>query len=386
MAIYYLFFAKKSNAIDVQYQNQSKIRDIEKQIENFNTFFALYKDVAKHIVGIDVCSKESNYKPEVFNEIMDRKKSKIESRLKRMYHIGEKFSDILSGLRSIDECICFFDLRAGDRLGHAVPVYENINEWYEQKGYQILIKKLEHLDNMAWLYCNLPQEIQKGSDGKKILKEYQRYFYEIYISLFDKNIIIELLNIRNIKIHIQDITVFHYFEAWKLRREKPETIKQILYENTYNIDRVIAYYIAYCYFYNKEVKNVGYEEINISITKRMLKPIQIMQDIIQAKIKCRGICIEVCPSSNILLGNVRKGYYHPIINLFQKLGSGNKKSNIRFSINTDDQGIFSTSLISEYSLLMNIFENKTDDNGNKLYSKEFLYQWINEIRENSIML
>jgi len=207
---------------DLQYRNQPKIDEVRKQIEDLNDFLETYPSLAKQIIGIDICSKESNYKPEVFSEIMNRTDNRIDSKLKRIYHTGEKYSDILSGLRAIDECICFFGLKAGDRLGHAVPIFEKVNEWYNERENQIIISKEEYLDNMAWLYCNLPKEIQEGEDGDKIIEEFQRFFQDLYGKALYINGINAINHNQSIKVDFTDISVFHYFKAWKLRKENPE--------------------------------------------------------------------------------------------------------------------------------------------------------------------
>ncbi len=381
---YIICFSRKMTVNnDIQYRNQSKIVELRKQMEDFNAFLVTYPGIAKQVIGIDVCSKESNYKPDVFSEIMCSKKN---TRLKRMYHVGERYSDLLSGLRSVDECIHFFELKSGDRLGHAVPVFEKVDEWYKERENQITISKEEYLDNMAWLYCDLPPEIRESKDGEKIIAEFYRFFGELYQNAFMFNTILEFYCRQNIEINIYNVTIFHYLEAWKLRKEKPEKIKEILLNCCFDENKAIIYYIAYCYFYNIEVKNRGCEKIYIHITNEMITLIRIMQSIIQNKISRKGICIEVCPSSNILLGNVKKGYCHPLINLLEKTKENLKEFGIRISINTDDQGIFATSLMSEYSLLINAFENERDNNGDMKFKRNFLYQWIDKIRENSIQI
>lgn len=382
---YIICFSRKKNIDDnFQYRNQIKTNELHKQVESFKKFLETYPGFARQIIGIDICSREENYKPEVFSEIMIRRKNGIDSRLKRMYHVGEKYSDILSGLRSIDECIYYFELRVGDRLGHAVPVFEKVDQWYKVRKYQITISKEEHLDNLAWLYCNLPLQIQKNETGKKILKEFYCFFCELYQDAFSLNAVLKSFNRRNSKVDIGNVSIFHYYEAWRLRKEKPNTIRKLLLKNISHENKSIVYYIAYCYFYNIEVRNRGGEKVNITITNEMLTLIQIMQNHVKDKIRIKGICLEVCPSSNIFLGNVDMGYCHPIINLFNK--NVLKENDICVSINTDDQSIFGTSLMQEYSLLVNAYENESDINGDAKYNKEFLYKWINIIRKNSLRI
>jgi len=377
------FSRKEITQSNWQYRNQPKVEEMRKQIEDLNTFLTVYHSLAKQIIGLDVCSKESNYKPEVFSEIMIRNDKRLDCRLKRMYHVGEKYSDILSGLRTIDECICFYGLKEGDRLGHAVPAFEKIDEWYNERGNRITISKEEYLDNMAWLYCNLSKEIEEGDAGNKILEEFQRFFYDLYGGILQTNPMCCFYCNPSVKVKFSDISIFHYFEAWKLRKEDPEKIKRGLAKNI-GCDKMIEYYIAYCYFYCADIKYNGCQKITINITPEFLRLIQIMQNIVQDKIRNQGICVEVCPSSNILMDTVKKSFYHPIISLFERAKSSPEQSDICISVNTDDQGIFSTSLMSEYSLLANAFENNIDNNANIDHNRDCLYKWINKVRENGI--
>ncbi len=386
--VYYIIcFSRKITLYgDIKDRNWLKIVELDKQIKDLNIFLEEYPDIAKQVVGIDVCSKENNYRPEIFSSIMVRKENRIDAKLKRMYHVGEIYSDLLSGLRFIDECICFFKLGWGDRLGHAVPVFESVDEWYNERNKQIIIFKEDYLDNMAWLYCNLPFKVRKGKAGKKILRKFKYLFYELYKNVITDDAMFEFQSKDSKKINFENINIYHYFEAWKLRAENPEVIKKKLLKNIYNDESVIVYYIAYCHYYNSEIKHRGQDLVKIYITNEMLMLIQVVQKKLQDKIRNKGICIEVCPSSNILVGSIKEDYCHPLINIFKKTKNNLSGSNICVSINTDDQGIFATSLVSEYSLLINAFENKRDSNGDIIYSKEFLYNWINKIRENSIQM
>ena len=51
-----------------------------------------------------------------------------------------------------------------------------------------------------------------------------------------------------------------------------------------------------------------------------------------------------------------------------------------FSINTDDRGVFHTSLENEYALLASSIENLRDKNGEKLYTPQQVYEWLDRIR------
>lgn len=54
------------------------------------------------------------------------------------------------------------------------------------------------------------------------------------------------------------------------------------------------------------------------------------------------------------------------------------------SINTDAQGVFDTLLENEYALMVLALEKAKDEEGNKLYDIEDIYEWLNYVREMGI--
>jgi len=51
------------------------------------------------------------------------------------------------------------------------------------------------------------------------------------------------------------------------------------------------------------------------------------------------------------------------------------------SINTDDQGVFSTYLENEYALMALALEKVEDEDGNKVYNTSMIYDWLDRIRQ-----
>lgn len=383
VSVRYIICLSRSNRFETDQacRDQSKRMEVFKQQKEIKTFLEANCALAKKVVGVDICSKESNYKPEVFSEVMCRKKKGLDARLKRMYHTGEGYTDLLSGLRAVDECISFFELGSGDRLGHATPIFEDVTEWYNSRKNRVIISKEDYIDNIAWLYCNAPSKIQRGETGEKILRDFKKQFLDLYGDAFSQKLTSTLNPSIELCLDIDKVSIFHYFESWYLRSQRPEEIKTAL-ENNSCRGSVLSYYIAYCYFYNSDVRKIGRQIIDIYISKDQVKVISSMQRWVIKKIMTKRICIEVCPSSSILLGTVKNGYCHPIINWFKHFKREYHKTDIQISINTDDQGIFSTSLLSEYSLLVSAFEKEISSKE----EKENLYKWIDDLRKNSIAM
>lgn len=363
------------------YRDQAKRMEVLECQKELKTFFEKYPALAKKVVGVDICSKESNYKPEVFTEVMCRRKDGLNLRIKRMYHTGEEYTDLLTGLRTVDECITFFQLGSGDRLGHASPIFENVKDWYNSRKNRVTISKEDYIDNIAWLYCNAPLEVQKGKTGKILLINFKKQFEDLYREAFSQRLLSILNPNKELCIDLDQVSISHYFQAWHLRNLKPEEIKIAIQKNSCKGSE-IAYYIAYCYFYISSVRNKGHNNVELYLTNDQVELISKMQMRVLKKIKAKNISIEVCPSSNILLGTTKNGYCHPVINQFENLTNQHYTTDIRISINTDDQGIFSTSLMSEYSLIVNALEREISSKE----EKENLYKWINDLRQNSIAM
>ena len=62
-------------------------------------------------------------------------------------------------------------------------------------------------------------------------------------------------------------------------------------------------------------------------------------------------------------------------------GALDECAQLSVSINTDDQGVFATSLENEYALLASALEDAVDEDGNFIYKKTMIYEWIDAIRK-----
>ena len=76
-----------------------------------------------------------------------------------------------------------------------------------------------------------------------------------------------------------------------------------------------------------------------------------IQDKMIAVLVREGIAIETNPSSNYLIGTIKKYDEHPIMRFnSRKLRKTERNMSLNVSINTDDQGVFDTLLENEYAL------------------------------------
>lgn len=390
------------------------------------------------IHGIDAASAEIGCRPEVFSHVFRylrtlsvedpyaempllRRKTKPRN-LMATYHVGEDFLDIVDGLRAIDEAINFLDLRCGDRLGHALALGVDIDDWYRGKGHRLLISKQDYLDNLVWLYAKIRHFCIRGCEDAQIYieKRFSDYFNEIYVNNINTKYCDELLSEASsyfdskkiehgYKRNSLNFSINEYYDAWKLRGDEPELYKRgyfrqgaFIYDgwSYYAINRNYPsnYKIRYIpevsllyhmYHYDPKVYQIGSQMVEIKVRDCMIDALKKVRFCMQKVIAQIGIGIETNPSSNYLIGTFKRYDKHPIINWYNAGLTSDPEAlascpQMQVSINTDDQGVFSTYIENEYAYLALALEKCKDSEGNYIYSRNNILQWLENIRKMGI--
>lgn len=367
-------------------------------------------EINKHIRGIDACSSEIACRPEVFGQVFRylsditvmceetcQKKSQTRYKTRSLhttYHVGEDFFDIIDGLRAIDETLLFCGLKRGSRLGHALALGINPEEYYKFKGNKLVLSKQILLDDIVWLFC-------KASElGCQIVSELKTKLEEKYYSLYEE---IFRENIGN----GYHPSIYDYYQSWKLRGDKPELYRLEMEEfkkkivcvelkkfNRYQINDMISNDLRknegyknlyYSYHYNEKVRKKGSEITEFKIDQNYIGLVSCLQDKMIRQLVNLGIAIETNPSSNYLIGTIKKYEEHPIIRFnSRKLKSVKSNMSLNVSINTDDQGVFDTLLENEYALMALSLKKARDKDFNPLYDLEDIYEWVDDVRRMGI--
>ncbi|MCD8016107.1 MAG: hypothetical protein LUG99_23725, partial [Lachnospiraceae bacterium] len=431
---YTLHFIKGEDKTDygssmLQCRHAVKRKKVEKQARALIALRERYPECAMRILGIDAASNEIGCRPEVFAVSFRRLKSHVRAgedsrstrrvpQLRATYHVGEDFLDPADGLRAIDEAVNFLNLDCGDRLGHALALGLDVEEWYRSKNYRILIPQQDYLDNLAWMYNRL---IELNISGLEVLmghleKKYEEYFDRVYARHMDYGIIDEILKeTRRQYRHAGIMNAFHndryrfdifqYYKAWKLRGDDPELYERgyyladdygpaemqcrlnLRFPKDYNIRyRPEIFLLNYYYQFDREVREEGNKRVEIKIHPSYIRAVQMLQKEMQKLVGRNGIAIETNPSSNFLIGTFKDYAKHPIFTFYNKGLTGDPSllaecAQLSVSVNTDDQGVFSTSLENEYALLAVALENVKDADGKPAYAKSMVYDWIDAVRQ-----
>jgi hypothetical protein len=365
------------------------------------------KLISSRIHGIDAASNEIYARPEVFSsafrflkqyqsrysnhDLMHYLNLKPLSPLHSTFHVGEDFLDLVDGLRAIDEAIKFLELSDGDRIGHALALGINVEDYYDFKNYKLLLPCQNVLDNYSWMLSRI---IKYGLNEFMALKSVIEHEFRV---LFSK--IYDGLSLK--------VDPVLYYQAWTLRGDDPILYKNGIYNfNEYPITDYDHFLkgkygndvyrkkediidILFAYHYNSDVKIKGSEIMQINIKNEYIRAVEVIQKKMQNELAEKHIAIECNPSSNVLISTFKRYDKHPLMR-FYNLGLTSDSKEIQdcpqlmISINTDDQGVFNTYLENEYAFMAKALEKVKDKNGKPIYNISMIYDWLERIRQMGI--
>lgn len=372
--------------------------ELERQAKAISELMHSDHEAAKRLVGIDAANSEIFCRPEVFARVyrylslqMSSNTNKIEHKLGMTYHVGEDFYDVVDGLRAVSEVLTFLQFQHGSRLGHALVLGVDVAFYYKHHDYRVNATKQVLLDNVAWLYVQA-QRLGCCTTVQAYLQElYSNYFHQVFSK------------------ELQMSDVYTYYQSWLLRGDSPycymqkdtkvkaadiersdemlDSWNKVVYNHSEEVDcarrNEEACKLYWLYHYDMVVRIRGAESevmvIKPEYRNLIIQTIQAVQQRLLDNIERLHIAIECNPSSNYKIGEIQRYDEHPIIKFNNYgLSSPHPRHAISVSINTDDAGVFSTSLEREYSLMALAMEKHEDEN--YANTPRDVIEWLNHIR------
>lgn len=371
------------------------------------------------VVGLDAANSEISCRPEVFAQAFRFLRGhELQSKddlddyprdLNITYHVGEDFLEMVDGLRAVEEALIFLNLTNGDRLGHALVLGTDVKSYYVKRYNIINSTKQVILDNLAWLHHKCIRLMGYIPLCGWLEMMFLEYFNDIYICTQKprQNIIDSFFN-ENEHEELSD-NIDDYYLSWLLRGDSPTIGTDMDAENIRKQKATIDKQWCFAGFNhhfgtvaalrNEKARQLfdayhsykyvvrGNKADTLTIPSQYQEEFYTLLEKIQQnlldKIERKHIAIECNPSSNFKIGEFGRYDEHPIFRFFNfGLSTPYPCHDIAVSINTDDQGVFSTSLEREYSLMALAAErNQSAEHKN---SPRAIINWLDRVREMSI--
>lgn len=370
-----IHFAKsKDNGKSQQYRHKELRENIKYTALAIAKYYKSYDRTNEKLIGVDAAGAELNTRPEVFSQAFRYLRKQVPG-IKMTYHIGEDFFDVVDGLRAVDELLRFCEWPKQDRLGHALVLGQDVLQYYERRNYWIALPLQVFVDNIVWLR-HQASALGNIAAEKELDKLYNKYFLELY------------------NMSIEDFPCEVYYQSWLLRGDNPECYngnyrnqqdfwslcdrieKEEMRQARVNDKAINLYRLYHC---DKTIKEKGQVCVDLKISKRLVSFIDVVREEMLNEIERQGFMIECNPSSNFRIGDIDSYIKHPIFKFYTtpNLLKSDTTHNISVSINTDDKGIFNTSLEREYALLAAAYskEHATRREQNELF------EWLDSIRK-----
>lgn len=367
----------------------------------------------QRVYGIDACSNEIGCRPETFATEFRylRKISELRyeipwyrtaveryEELGITYHVGEDFLNITDGIRAIDEAIHFLEFRKNDRLGHAIALGIIPEDYYEHKHYSVYQPLQDCLDDIIWmLYRSMEWNVCIPADKREKMRQKAREYFELLYGSHLK----EILAMRSGEL------LDAYYESWQLRGDHPAQyisgkfvpIRKFRidpYEDfmvgecdrkrlqKFRDDELTAY-LYHLYHYDADVKKKALTPVKFRVEKWYIALVGDMQKALRKIIAERQISVECNPTSNVLISNFKYYVKHPALVFNHYRLDGNiEEPNLCISLNTDDIGVFDTSLSYEYALLFRAITRCRHEEGN--WNDDAVYEYLDTLRQNGLVM
>ena len=296
------------------------------------------------------------------------------------FHVGEDFCDIADGLRAIDEVIVFLNVIKGWRLGHCVAMGINASNYYKKKNRQVYLTRQVLLDNLVWVL------IKSAEFGiripNKLKQNMEKRAHEIYDSMGYET----------------KYTITAYYHSMWLRSDTQGTIgnrdgNRVAWERTMKCGHPRsesarndnnAVMMAHELRVEERIRREGGKPEIWVVSKEYEQVITKLQKNMMKIVKQLKVGIECNPTSNIMLCNLDRYDQEPLLRFRHIVPHW--RSQLPVTINTDDKGLFATSMLNEYALMSCAISKQDGWIWKQEWSKILIQNYLQDIRRRGFGL
>lgn len=250
--------------------------------------------------------------------------------LRLTVHAGEDYVHLIGGIRRVHECIEVLGLGESSRIGHAVALGVDPEEW-AQRTSRLSLPAGERLLDLLWAWRQVvaaPEPLRSWQPW--VEQELARVSGRVFGGVWTPHELTEWWRL----LHTDDglrAARFPYGPTPTLASRPAQLVVRWL------TDRALF------------ARAHAHEDIHLSREVGLVKGLQAH---VRGQMATRGIIVEINPSSNLLIGQLGDLRRHPLWRLCPPDGFPSDAPRVRVAIGSDDPITFATRLPVEYQLLV----------------------------------
>ena len=188
----------------------------------------------------------------------------------------------------------------------------------------------------------------------------------------------------------------HYWHSMLLRGNDPDYIYgkiptfATLWEKTAHLDHprlavayadLVARDLFSDYFFNPSIRDKGMKMVRHKWSSEICNVVRQLQEKMRCEVYKAGVGIECCPTSNLKIGYIDEYDLHPMLTCFHPVKEDPSYPLLKVSINTDDRGVFHTSIYEEYSLMaLALLKEKKENSEELRFNRQTVFDYIERVR------
>lgn len=315
-----------------RYRNPDKAREVAAwQLEGILAILEDEPRFRPFIVGVDAAGAEMATAPRELSACFRRVEEKVRTqtglpglppiRLGRTCHAGEDFRDLLTGLRYVDETMLLLRLRVGDRIGHGLAAALDPREWYARHRHTHPLFG-DHVLDLLW--------------ARHLARESTRNLQIEPDPALDAMIVLRLEQV--LSTHGDRAAVARFREVTASISDDFADVER------FPSERAILGVIGI---------QQPRRPIEVRVDDSYVQMVQALRRRVLRRLRQTGVVVEACPTSNLLVGGFVSYERLPYLNLNHgRLSTVHGEDpEILLSINSDDPGVFRTTIANEFRLV-----------------------------------
>jgi hypothetical protein len=321
--------------------------EAQTKLSGFLSLLEAIPEIRPFVVGIDAAGEETLMPNRELAPVFLKVKEMVSEqlprpgappiRIGRTIHAGEDFRDLLTGIRCVDEAVSLLCLEPGERVGHGMALAFDPLHWYRGRSHVYPLRR-DHLLDLIWALF-----IGRLSQPEIGLKPVAEIEHSVRVLLEAQTQSVGFRKATHIIEHLDDAD-------W--------------YQSDRDILRDLGVRWRDCQ-----------SPITVRVDDHYLELVSSVRERVLRRIEESEVVIEVCPTSNLLVSALGSYERLPYLNLNQiHLAEEDELPQISFSINSDDPGVFQTTVANEYRVLGRAMINKG-------FRRRKVLAWLEEARQ-----